>query len=136
MKKKLIEKSYIDFQSIEKYGITDVKELYYNLSYEELFNHETNPDLAGFEKGFVTSLGAVAVDTGIYTGRSPKDKYIVREPETENDIWWANPALNRSDNNPISNKVWDSLKETSIKQLCGKKLYVCLLYTSPSPRDS
>lgn len=111
-------------QHLEKYGISGTKALYYNLSYDELFAHETSPSLDGFEHGFETNLGAVAVDTGIYTGRSPKDKYIVREPESENAIWWADPGKNRSDNNPITEKVWDSLKANSVEQLTGKSLYV------------
>jgi len=111
-------------QVLEKYGIMGVETVFYNLSYEELFAHETNPNLEGFERGFETNLGAVAVDTGIYTGRSPKDKYIVKEPESENAIWWADPGKNRSDNNPITEKVWHSLKNNSVEQLTGKKLYV------------
>ena len=70
------------------YGITEVNEVYYNLSYDELFKHETDPSLEGYEKGIVTNLGAVAVDTGCFTGRSPKDKYIVREETSQDNIWW------------------------------------------------
>ena len=84
------------------YGITDVKEIFYNLSFDELYKHETDPALEGFERGFVTDTGAVAVDTGIFTGRSPKDKYIVRENTSENNVWWANPIRKSSDNKPIS----------------------------------
>ncbi len=110
--------------NLEQYGITDVKEVYYNLSYDELFKHETDPNLEGYEKGFVTELGAVAVDTGIYTGRSPKDKYIVDEDENRDNIWWAGPGRKGSDNKPISEEVWKDLYDNSIKQLSGKKLYV------------
>jgi len=106
------------------YGITDVKEVFYNLSFDELFIHETDPALEGFERGFVTDTGAVAVDTGIFTGRSPKDKYIVRESTSENNVWWANPIRKSSDNKPISEEVWKDLLATSRKQLSGKKLYV------------
>jgi phosphoenolpyruvate carboxykinase (ATP) len=106
------------------YGITDVKEIFYNLSFDELFEHETDPALVGFERGFVTDTGAVAVDTGVFTGRSPKDKYIVRENTSENNIWWANPIRKSSDNKPISEEVWKDLLATSQKQLNGKKLYV------------
>jgi phosphoenolpyruvate carboxykinase (ATP) len=106
------------------YGITNVKEIYYNLSFDELFKHETDPALEGFERGFVTDTGAVAVDTGIFTGRSPKDKYIVRESTSENNVWWANPLRKSSDNKPISEEVWKDLLATSQKQLNGKKLYV------------
>jgi phosphoenolpyruvate carboxykinase (ATP) len=113
---------------LSQYGIQDVKEVYYNLSFDELFEHETNPSLEGFEKGFVTNLGAVAVDTGIFTGRSPKDKYIVREASSEDKIWWADPGKNRSDNKPISEAVWKSLMQTTLNQFNGKKLYVMDAY--------
>lgn len=106
------------------YGIQDTPEIFYNLSYQELYEHETHPDLEGFEKGFETNLGAVAVDTGIFTGRSPKDKYIVKEDSTKNNIWWAGPNAKRSDNHPISEEVWEDLKATTLQQFHGKKLYV------------
>ncbi len=106
------------------YGITNVKEIFYNLSYDELYKHETNPELEGYEKGHLTNLGAVSVDTGIFTGRSPKDKYIVKEETSEKNIWWRNEHRPASDNKPISKAVWDDLKATSVKQLSGKSLYV------------
>ncbi len=106
------------------YGITDVKDIYHNLSYDEFFKHETNPALEGFEKGIVTNLGAVSVDTGCFTGRSPKDKYIVREETSVENIWWKNEKRKASDNKPISPEVWDDLKKISTDQLSGKKLYV------------
>ena len=109
---------------LEKYGIKDVKAIYHNLSYNELFQHETRPDLDGFAKAFVTSTGAVAVDTGIFTGRSPKDKYIVMEDETKDTIWWANPNRKSSDNKPITEGVWKDLYLNSSNQLSGKELYV------------
>jgi phosphoenolpyruvate carboxykinase (ATP) len=109
---------------LSKYGITDVKEIYHNLSYDELYNHELNPELEGFEKGTLTNLGAVAVDTGIFTGRSPKDKFIVKEESSENNIWWRNEHRPASDNKPISEETWNKLKKISAKQLSGKKLYV------------
>ncbi len=109
---------------LTQYGIREPGDVYYNLSYEELFRHETDPSLEGLEKGVVTSLGAVAVDTGIFTGRSPKDKYIVREETSSEHIWWADPPRNRSDNKPISREVWDELKATTLNQFHGKKLYV------------
>ena len=109
---------------LEKYGIKDVKAIYHNLSYNELFQHETRPDLDGFAKAFVTSTGAVAVDTGIFTGRSPKDKYIVMEEETKDNIWWANPNRKSSDNKPITEDVWKDLYLNSSNQLSGKELYV------------
>ena len=101
----------------------DVEHIFYNLSYDELFQHETDPALEGYERGFVTKTGAVAVDTGIFTGRSPKDKYIVREETSQDNIWWAD-GNNRSDNKPISEVVWNSLKENTLEQFHGKKLYV------------
>ena len=109
---------------LSQYGIKDPLEVFYNLSYDELYEHETDLSLEGFEKGFVTELGAVAVDTGIFTGRSPKDKYIVREETSEDKIWWADPDKNRSDNKPISEAVWKSLMQTTLNQFHGKKLYV------------
>ncbi|MCF6185765.1 MAG: phosphoenolpyruvate carboxykinase (ATP), partial [Bacteroidales bacterium] len=109
---------------LSKYGITDVQEIYHNLSYDEFYRHETNPELEGFEKGYLTNLGAVSVDTGIFTGRSPKDKYIVKEKTSENNIWWRNEHRPASDNKPISEEVWKDLLENSAKQLTGKKLYV------------
>ena len=108
---------------LTKYGITDVTTIFHNLSYEELFIHETNPDLQGFEKAFVTSTGAINVDTGIFTGRSPKDKYIVNEQESREHIWWCAPGR-KSDNKPISEAIWKDVYENSSKQLSGKKLFV------------
>ncbi len=109
---------------LNKYGITDVKEIFHNLSYEELYKHETNPELKGFEMGFLTNMDAVTVDTGIYTGRSPKDKYIVKEDENEKNIWWKNDHRPASDNKPVSQEIWNDLREISLKQLSGTKLYV------------
>ncbi|GAB4292256.1 MAG: hypothetical protein Kow0068_17510 [Marinilabiliales bacterium] len=110
------------------YGIENPQEVYYNLSYDELFEHETNEELEGFEKGFVTNTGAVAVDTGIFTGRSPKDKYIVKEDLSRDHIWWAKPGRIGSDNHPIDEKIWRDLYDISRQQLSGKKLYVTDAY--------
>ncbi len=110
------------------YGIQNPKEIFYNISYDDLFIHETDPSLEGFEKGFVTNSGAVTVDTGIFTGRSPKDKYIVKDSETIDNVWWAASGKKGSDNKAIDDNVWNSLKETSYKQLSGKKLYVMDAY--------
>lgn len=109
---------------VSVYGIKDTPEIFYNLSYEELFKHETDPATDQFEKGFETTLGAVAVDTGIFTGRSPKDKYIVRESSSKDKIWWAGPNAKRSDNHPITKEVWEELRETTLNQFHGKKLYI------------
>ncbi len=108
---------------LSQYGIKDVQEIFYNLSYEELFKHETDPALEGYEKGFVTNLDAVAVDTGIFTGRSPKDKYVVKEEGSQDNIWWSD-GTNKSDNHEISEDVWNDLTETTVNQFHGKKLYV------------
>lgn len=91
------------------YGIQSTGETYYNPSYEDLFRFETDPSLTGWEKGFVTNLGAVAVDTGEFTGRSPKDKYVVKESQTEKNIWWFAKEKKGSDNKPgsvIRNLAW------------------------------
>ena len=107
-----------------QYGISDVQEIYHNISYEELFKHETDPSLEGFERGHLTSTGAVTVDTGVFTGRSPHDKYIIKEDENEKNIWWRNEQRKLSDNKPLSEEIWNELFENSAKQLSGKKLYV------------
>lgn len=109
--------------SLEKYGITDVKEIVYNPSYELLYQEELNPSLEGYERGQLTELGAVNVMTGEFTGRSPKDKYIVKDAVTENTIWWTSEkAIN--DNKPITTDTWNALKQNTVAQLSGKKLYV------------
>jgi phosphoenolpyruvate carboxykinase (ATP) len=109
--------------SLEKYGIKNTKEIVYNPTYEQLYNDELSANLVGFEKGQLTELGAVNVMTGEFTGRSPKDKYIVKDSITENTIWWnSDKAVN--DNKPISQATWNALKETTVSQLSDKKLYV------------
>jgi len=110
-------------KALNKYGIEDVKEIYHNPSYELLFEHETNQKLEGFERGFVTESGAVAVDTGIFTGRSPQDKYIVEEESSKHNVWWKTPTRS-SDNKPISEETWTRMKTRSVKQLSGENLYV------------
>ena len=109
--------------SLEKYGIVNAQEIIYNPSLEFLYNEELNPNLQGFEKGQFTELGAVNVMTGEFTGRSPKDKYIVKDDVTQNTIWWNN-EVSPNDNKPISTKTWQALKETTVKQLSGKRLFV------------
>jgi len=113
---------------LSPYGINKVEEIYHNLSYDELYKHETEENLEGYEKGFVTNLGAVAVDTGIFTGRSPKDKYIVKESSSEDKIWWEDPQKSVSDNTPITEEVWNDLLSISTDQLEGQKLYVTDAY--------
>ncbi|MCX6271783.1 MAG: phosphoenolpyruvate carboxykinase (ATP) [Bacteroidetes bacterium] len=113
---------------LSQYGIQNVREIYYNLTYDELYEHETDPSLEGFDKGFVTNTGAVNVDTGIFTGRSPKDKYIVKEESSEGNIWWATPGRKSSDNKPVSEETWQKLIGLSQNDLSGKKLYVTDAY--------
>jgi phosphoenolpyruvate carboxykinase (ATP) len=108
---------------LSKYGIQDVQEIVYNPSYEQLFEEETRPDLEGFEKGQVTELGAVNVMTGEFTGRSPKDKYIVKDDTTKDTIWWTSPE-SPNDNKPVTPEVWKELKANTVKQLSGKRLFV------------
>lgn len=117
---------------LSKYGIHGVKEIIYNPSYETLFNEEMKPQLNGFEKGQLTELDAVNVMTGVFTGRSPKDKYIVKDDITKNTIWWNTPE-SPNDNKPLSTQVWNDLKETTIKQLSGKKLYVMDTFCGANP---
>lgn len=109
--------------SLESYGIKNTKEVYYNPTYDFLFQEETNPKLEGFEKGSITELGAVNVKTGVFTGRSPKDKYIVKDAITRDTIWWTSEkAIN--DNKPINQDAWEAMKLNTIEQLSNKKLYV------------
>jgi len=114
---------------LSAYGVNQPAEVFYNPSYELLYQHETDPSLQGYERGIVTKLGAVNVDTGVFTGRSPKDKYVVKEPNTEKNVWWAQPGKKSSDNKPITQEVWNHLKDISAKQLSGKKLYVVDAYS-------
>lgn len=112
------------FESLKSYGINDVQEVFHNISYEELYQHETNTELSGFDRGYLTNLGAVTVDTGEFTGRSPKDKYIVKEETSEQNIWWKTEARTKPDNKAISKAVWNDLLDITVTQLSGKKLYV------------
>ncbi len=111
-------------KALASYGIPEVKELYYNLSYDEIFEHETDPRLTGYDKGTVTNTGAVAVDTGIFTGRSPKDKFIVDEDTSRDNIWWKNEQRRSSDNKPVSEENWKKIYAIGARELTGKKLYV------------
>ncbi len=111
-------------KGLKTYGINDVLELNYNLSYDELYDHELNHHNEGYQKGTVTGSGAVAVDTGIFTGRSPKDKYIVEEETSRDNIWWRNELRTSSDNKPISEENWKYLYDLSASRLDGKKIYV------------
>ena len=108
---------------LTKYGITGVTEILHNPSYEVLFEEEMKPELEGFDKGQISELGAVNVMTGVYTGRSPKDKYIVMDENSKDTVWWTSDEF-KNDNHPMSEEVWANVKELAQKQLCGKKLYV------------
>lgn len=108
---------------LEKYGILNTREIVYNPSFDTLYNEELDPNLSGFERGQLTELGAVNVMTGEFTGRSPKDKYIVKDAVTENTIWW-NSDKAANDNKPISQNTWEALKDTTVNQLSNKRLFV------------
>ena len=108
---------------LSKYGIKGVVEILHNPSYEVLFAEETKAGLEGFEKGQLTELGAVNVMTGIYTGRSPKDKFIVCDETSENTVWWTSDAY-KNDNKKASKEAWAALKEIAQNELSNKKLYV------------
>ena len=108
---------------LSKYGISGVKEIVYNPSYELLFEEETKEGLTGYEKGVVTELGAVNVMTGIYTGRSPKDKFIVMDENSKDTVWWTSDEY-KNDNKPVSQEAWNALKKIAQEELSGKKLYV------------
>jgi len=109
--------------SLNELGIKSPKEIIYNPSYDELYEYELSPELEGFEKGYKTELGAINVMTGKFTGRSPKDKYIVMDDVTRDTIWW-NSEKAKNDNKPITQEVWNDLKELVLEELSGKKLYV------------
>jgi len=108
---------------LSKYGITGSTVIAHNPSYEFLFEEETKAGLTGFDKGQNTELDAVNVMTGIYTGRSPKDKYIVMDEKSKNTVWWTTDEY-KNDNHPMSEEVWGKVKEIAIKELSGKNLYV------------
>ena len=109
--------------NLEQYGITGSTVIAHNPSYEELYKAEIDPALTGYEVGQETELGAVNVMTGVFTGRSPKDKYIVDNDESHNNVWWTTEAY-KNDNHPMSEEVWAKVKDIAIKELSGKKLYV------------
>ena len=113
----------MDKMDLKKYGITGVTEIVYNPSYDELFREETKKGLRGFDKGVVTDMGAVNVMTGVYTGRSPKDKFFVMDETTKDTIWWTSPEY-KNDNKPVTKAAWKELKKLAGQELSGKKLYV------------
>ena len=109
--------------ALAKYGINGTTEVVYNLTYDELFNEETRTSLEGYEKGKVTELGAVDVMTGVYTGRSPKDKFIVMDENSKDTVWWTTEGY-KNDNKPASQEAWKAVKELAVNELGHKKLYV------------
>ncbi|MDH6534324.1 phosphoenolpyruvate carboxykinase (ATP) [Parabacteroides sp. 52] len=108
---------------LSKYGITGATEIIYNPSYDQLFEEETKPGLEGFEKGQATELGAVNVMTGVYTGRSPKDKFFVMDETSKDTVWWTSEEY-KNDNKPVDAKCWAAVKDLATKQLSGKRLFV------------
>ena len=108
---------------LSKYGITGVEEVLYNPSYETLFEEETKEGLTGYDKGVVTEMGAVNVMTGVYTGRSPKDKFFVMDETTKDTIWWTSEEY-KNDNKPVTKETWAELKKLASQELSNKKLYV------------
>ena len=109
--------------NLKQYGIIGTTEIVHNPSYEMLFEEETKPGLEGYEKGQVSELGAVNVMTGIYTGRSPKDKYIVVDDNSKDTVWWTTPEY-KNDNHPMTEETWKAVKELATKELCNKRLFV------------
>ena len=112
---------------LTKYGISNVKEIIYNPSYDFLFEEELKDTLTGYDKGQLTELNAVNVMTGIYTGRSPKDKYIVVDENSKDTVWWTSPSY-PNDNHPMSEKVWNEVKSLAQKELSNKRLFVVDAY--------
>ena len=117
------EEFIMETYGLEKYGITGIQEVVYNPTYEQLFEAEMDPALEGYEKGQMTELGAVNVMTGIYTGRSPKDKFIVMDENSKDTVWWTSDEF-KNDNKPASQAAWDACKKLAIQELSNKKLYV------------
>ncbi|MFM5145714.1 phosphoenolpyruvate carboxykinase (ATP) [Aeromonas rivipollensis] len=127
----VVEPALAQQLKLDQYGIKNSQEIVRNPSYEQLFAEETRPDLEGFERGVVTELGAVNVNTGIFTGRSPKDKYIVKDDTTQDTVWWSDQGKN--DNKAITPEVWSDLKSLVTKQLSGKRLFVVDGYCGANP---
>lgn len=111
-------------QELYKYGIKNIKEIIYQPSYNQLFAEETRPGLDKYEKGIITRTGAISVDTGIFTGRSPRDKYIVYDEKTKDTVWWKSDKATVSDNKKITEEIWNHCRQLSLNQLSGKRLFV------------
>ena len=123
----------VDTLNLAQYGIQTSQEVLHNPSFETLYAEETAPGLSGYETGHITESGAIAVDTGIFTGRSPKDKYLVRDDTTRDTVWWSDQGEN--DNNPIGSEVWGSLKKLVVDQLSEKRLFVVDTFCGANPES-
>jgi phosphoenolpyruvate carboxykinase (ATP) len=129
----LVESIMTNNPDLSSYGIRDTAEILYNPSYETLYVEETADNLQGYEVGFQTESGAISVDTGDFTGRSPKDKYLVRDDTTRDKIWWSDQGEN--DNKPIDSDTWNSLRQLVTEQLSGKKLFVVDTFCGANPES-
>ena len=120
-------------QDLAALGISGTTEVVYNPDFETLFQEETRPELEGYARGTLTQSGAIAVDTGIFTGRSPKDKYIVRDDTTRDTLWWNDVGNGKNDNQPLSQETWQALKNRCTEQLSGKRLFVIDAFCGANP---
>nr|WP_310616979.1 phosphoenolpyruvate carboxykinase (ATP) [Pantoea cypripedii] len=120
-------------QDLATLGINDTTEVVYNPDFDTLFQEETRPELEGFARGILTQSGAIAVDTGIFTGRSPKDKYIVRDDTTRDTLWWNDVGEGKNDNQPLTAETWQALKQCVTQQLSGKRLFVVDAFCGANP---
>ena len=120
-------------QDLASMGISGTTEVVYNPDFDTLFQEETRPELEGYARGILTQSGAIAVDTGIFTGRSPKDKYIVRDDTTRHTLWWNDVGNGKNDNQPLSQETWQALKDRCTQQLSGKRLFVIDAFCGANP---
>ncbi|HBZ15180.1 phosphoenolpyruvate carboxykinase (ATP) [Pantoea sp. NPDC088449] len=120
-------------QDLASMGISGTTEVVYNPDFDTLFQEETRPELEGYARGILTQSGAIAVDTGIFTGRSPKDKYIVRDDTTRDTLWWNDVGNGKNDNQPLSQETWQALKDRCTQQLSGKRLFVVDAFCGANP---
>jgi phosphoenolpyruvate carboxykinase (ATP) len=120
-------------QDLASMGISGTTDVVYNPDFDTLFQEETRPELEGYARGTLTQSGAIAVDTGIFTGRSPKDKYIVRDDTTRNTLWWNDVGNGKNDNQPLSQETWQALKDRCTQQLSGKRLFVIDAFCGANP---
>ena len=120
-------------QDLASMGISGTTEVVYNPDFDTVFQEETRPELEGYARGILTQSGAIAVDTGIFTGRSPKDKYIVRDDTTRDTLWWNDVGNGKNDNQPLSQETWQALKDRCTQQLSGKRLFVVDAFCGANP---